>query len=103
MFIAIWSLAAQMFSLYHLVPDGKNVLLFHYVPGGNIFSLSLLVPGGTNPINVRPLWGRFKYLVLDGNIFSVYHFGPWRQHIFIVPFGPWRHKSYKRATPLGSI
>ena len=72
MFIAIWSLAAKMFSLYHLVPDGTNVLLIHYVHGGNIFSFSLLVPGGNifslyhlvpggkNPINVRPLWGRFK-------------------------------------------
>jgi hypothetical protein len=84
MFIAIWSLAAKMFSLYYLVPDGTNVLLIHLVPGGNIFSLYhyfpggtnvllihlvsggknvLLIhyaPGGTNPINVRPLWGRFK-------------------------------------------
>jgi hypothetical protein len=60
----------NIFSLYPLVPDGKNVLLINYAPGGNIFLLYHLVPdgknvllihyapGGTNPINVRPLWGR---------------------------------------------
>jgi hypothetical protein len=56
----------------HLVPDGKNVFLIHYAPGGNIFLLYPLVPGGNNvfliyhapggnnPINMRPLWGRFE-------------------------------------------
>jgi hypothetical protein len=28
---------------------------------------------------------------------------PGGKKCFIDPFGPWRHKSYKRATPLGSI
>jgi hypothetical protein len=62
----------NIFLLYRLVPDGKNVLLIHYAPGGNIFLLYHLVPGGNNvfliyhapggnnPINMRPLWGRFE-------------------------------------------
>jgi hypothetical protein len=62
----------NIFSLYPLVHDGKNVFLIHYAPGGNIFLLYHLVPGGNNvfliyhapggnnPINMRPLWGRFE-------------------------------------------
>jgi hypothetical protein len=34
MSLAIWSLAAQNVSLYHLVPGGINVLLYLLVPGG---------------------------------------------------------------------
>jgi hypothetical protein len=67
MSLAIRSLAAQ------------NVLLY------------LLAPGGINSINMRPLRGRFCYLVPGGI------------KCFIVPFGPWRHKFYKHATPPGSI
>jgi hypothetical protein len=47
MSLAIWPLAAQNVSSYPLAPGGKNVLLIYSVPGG------------TNPINMRPLWGRF--------------------------------------------
>jgi hypothetical protein len=70
MFIGYLVPGTNIFSLYPLVPDGKNVLLIHYAPGGNIFLLYHLVPGGNNvfliyhapggnnPINMRPLWGR---------------------------------------------
>jgi len=55
------------------------------------------------------------YLVPDGNIFSLYHSVPDGKNVllihqapggnkyFIDPLCPWRQKSYKRATPLGSI
>jgi hypothetical protein len=72
MYIAYLVPGTNIFSLYPLVPDGKNVLLINYAPDGNIFLLYHLVPdgknvllihyapGGKNPINVRPLWGRFE-------------------------------------------
>jgi len=48
MFIGYLVPGVNIFLLYRLVPDGKNVFLIHYAPGGK------------NPINVRPLLGRFE-------------------------------------------
>jgi len=48
MFIAYLVPGGNILLLYHLVSIGKNVFLIHYAPGGK------------NPINVRPLWGRFE-------------------------------------------
>jgi hypothetical protein len=70
MSLAIWPLAAQNVSLYPLAPGGKNVLLIYSVPGG------------TNPINMRPLWGRFSKYPDPGGVTCFLLFGPWRHKMF---------------------
>ena len=107
----------KMFHCTLLAPGGTKCFIAPFGPWRHKCPLIPLAPDGSNPINMRPLQGRFSQYPDPGGVTCLLLFGPWRDKMFhctfwslavqnvplyhlvpggtkcfIIPFSPWRDK-----------